>query len=67
MNGTVVVPFTVTCRLLMFGTEEMGIVTLKKAVVPFAPVAVNTMLVELLVTFAIVASLLIEQPVPQAV
>ena len=66
VNG-VLVPLINTCSALMLGTDETGIVTVANAVVPVWPDAVKPMFVAFAATFEIVASLLIEQPVPHEV
>ena len=40
-DGSRAVPLTITCIELMLGTDEIGMVTLKKAVVPVVPDAVK--------------------------
>ena len=66
MNG-VLVPFIRTWSWLISGTDATAIVTLAKAVVPVAPVAVKPMFVEFVETLVMVASLFTEHPVPQPV
>lgn len=60
-------PFSLTWRVLMLGTAEIGIVTLAKAVVPGRPVAVKLIEVDEPDILEIVASLSMEpeHPVPQ--